>query len=336
LSSERNWYRDQYDALDALVEALQTDNGWLEYRIEAMRDELLEHDTRAVEDASAIAKVRTALLEWDEALWKAREDLVGARTVAAEWETEVATTRAQLQQDCVTLEGARAWQSQAEEKAKEEEELRAILADKAASLSSTEERLQQEIDAHRQAEAQLQQERDALAEARAALERERLAREEAQGRLQQERAALEGAQATLKQRDEEVSRLNGELNQLSVSHEDLCQAVEEQEATVLGLQQAAEDARKALEVEKKQVKGESLFHLYFACPFGLFGIHSRFLFFVYGFQACGPPWGTRRPRLRLSRRPTTPRNRSWRSCGPLPSRRAGRSRRARRRLGARS
>jgi hypothetical protein len=26
---ERNWYRDQYDALDALVEALQTGNGWL-------------------------------------------------------------------------------------------------------------------------------------------------------------------------------------------------------------------------------------------------------------------------------------------------------------------
>jgi hypothetical protein len=33
LSSERNWYRDQYDALDALVEALRTDNGWLEYRL---------------------------------------------------------------------------------------------------------------------------------------------------------------------------------------------------------------------------------------------------------------------------------------------------------------
>jgi hypothetical protein len=48
------------------------------------------------------------------------------------------------------------------------------------------------------------------------------------------------------------------------------------------------------------------------------------LFFVCGSQACGPPWGTRRPRLRLSRRPTTPRNRSWRSCGPPPSRRARR------------
>jgi hypothetical protein len=44
LSSERNWYRDQYEAL---VEALQTNNEWLEYRIEAMRDELLEHGARA-------------------------------------------------------------------------------------------------------------------------------------------------------------------------------------------------------------------------------------------------------------------------------------------------
>jgi hypothetical protein len=73
---------------------LQTDNGWLEYRIEAMRDELLEHDTRAAKDASAVAKVRMALLERDEALWKAHGDLAGARSVAAEWETEVATTLA--------------------------------------------------------------------------------------------------------------------------------------------------------------------------------------------------------------------------------------------------
>jgi hypothetical protein len=38
LSSERNWCRDQYDALDALVEIQRTDNGWLEYRSEVMRD----------------------------------------------------------------------------------------------------------------------------------------------------------------------------------------------------------------------------------------------------------------------------------------------------------
>jgi hypothetical protein len=47
-----------------------------------------------------------------------------------------------------------------------------------------------------------------------------MAREEAQGLLRQERAALEKAQATLKLRDEEVVRLDGELNQLSVSCKD--------------------------------------------------------------------------------------------------------------------
>jgi predicted nuclease with TOPRIM domain len=83
-------------------------------------------------------------------------------------------------------------------------------------------------------------------------------REEAQDRLQQERITLEGVQATLKHREEEASRLDGELNQLSVSHKDLRQSLEEQEPTVLSLQQAAEDARKAHESERKQVKRELL------------------------------------------------------------------------------
>jgi hypothetical protein len=64
--------------------------------------------------------------------------------------------------------------------------------------------------------------RAALVEAQAALERELLAWEEALDRLQQERTALEGAQAALKQREDEASKLNGELVQLSISHEDLC------------------------------------------------------------------------------------------------------------------
>jgi chromosome segregation ATPase len=133
LSSERNWYRDQYDALDALVEALRTDNGWLEYRTKVMRDQLLELDAQAAEDASAVTKERTALLERDEALRKAREDLAGMRTATVEWEAEVATIRTQLQQDRATLEEARAWQSQAEEKAKEVEQLRTSLAGKAVT-----------------------------------------------------------------------------------------------------------------------------------------------------------------------------------------------------------
>jgi hypothetical protein len=249
----------------------------------------LEHDAQAVEDASTVAKVRTALLEWDEALRKAREDLAGVRAVAAEWETEVAATRAQLQQDRATLEGALAWQSQAEEKAKEAEELRTTLADKAASLASTEEQLRQERDARQQAEAQLQQERAALAEPRATHESKRMAREEAQGLLQRERVALEKAQTTLKQRDEEVSRLNGELTQLSVSLADQRQAVEEQEAVILGLQRAAEAARNALEAEKKQVEGESLFICLLLVGSACLGSAPNFCFWFIVFRLADRP-----------------------------------------------
>jgi hypothetical protein len=88
--------------------------------------------------------VTTVLLERDEALRKAREDLAVMRTVAAEWETEVASTRAQLQQVCAALEGARSWQSQAEEKAKKAEQLRVELVEKATALATAEGQLQQE------------------------------------------------------------------------------------------------------------------------------------------------------------------------------------------------
>jgi DNA invertase Pin-like site-specific DNA recombinase len=110
-------------------------------------DELLEQDAQVAEDASAVAKVRTALLEQDEALRKVREDMAAVRIAAAEFERELASARAQLQQDHTTLEGVWSWQSQAEEKAKEAEQLRTSLADKAVSLASTQERIQQERDA---------------------------------------------------------------------------------------------------------------------------------------------------------------------------------------------
>jgi hypothetical protein len=254
--------REQRGALNTLVEALRTDNGWLVYRAEALWDLLLELDAQAMEGASAIEKVQDALVEWDEALQRVREDLAKARTLAAEWETKVASVRAQLQQDRATLEGARGWQRQAEEKAKEAEEPRTSATEKVASLELAEEQLRQERVARQQAEDQLQQERAALVEARAALERERLAREEAQGRLQQERTALEGAQATLKQRGDGVSRLHGELTRLSISHKDLRQFLEEQEATVCDLRREDEEPRKALDSERRQVKGESLFCLF--------------------------------------------------------------------------
>jgi hypothetical protein len=109
LSSERDWYWDQYDTLDTLIEAPRTDSRWLEYRLQVVWDELLEQDAQAVKDVSAAAEVRTTLLERDEALQKAREDAAAMRTVAAEWEMEVASIRAQLEQGRVTLEGAWSW-----------------------------------------------------------------------------------------------------------------------------------------------------------------------------------------------------------------------------------
>jgi hypothetical protein len=323
LSSEHN-------SLDALVEALLTDNGWLEYRLQIVQDELLNQGAQAAADASVVDKVTSAFLERDEALQKVREDLAAMQAVVAEWETELASARAQLHR--ATLEGAWSWQSQAKEKAKEVEQLRADLADKVALLTAMEEQLQQERSARQQAETRLEQECSALEEARATLERERMAGEEAQGQLQWVCAALEEEQATLKLWDQEITLLSGELVQEGVSYEELWQAGEEKDATILDLQRAAETACAALETEKKQVDGELPF-LPFTCWLGSFGIRSQ-LGLRLGFQAYGRFSGTHRPRRRPTRRPTTLFSRSWRSCRPPHSRRARGLRKARRRPGA--
>jgi chromosome segregation ATPase len=123
--------------------------------------------------------------------------------------------------------------------------LKASLADKAIAVIVAEEQLWQERAARQEAEGQLQQERATLVEARAALE--------------QERAALERAQTSLKEQEDEVSRLDGELIALSISHEDQRRSLEEQSTMVVSLQQAVEGGRQALEVEKKQVEGKPLF-----------------------------------------------------------------------------
>jgi hypothetical protein len=59
----------------------------------------------------------------------------------AERETALTVVQAQLQQDLATLKGARSWQAQVEEKAKEVERLGADLADKVASLAAVGEQL---------------------------------------------------------------------------------------------------------------------------------------------------------------------------------------------------
>jgi chromosome segregation ATPase len=94
MSSELRRLREQRDALDVLIEALRTGDGWLVYRAEALRDQLLELEAQTAKGASAVEKVRTALVDRDEALQEAREDLAKARTLAAKWETEVALVRA--------------------------------------------------------------------------------------------------------------------------------------------------------------------------------------------------------------------------------------------------
>jgi hypothetical protein len=85
---------------------LRTDNGWLEYRLQIVQYELLNQGTQAPSDGSAVKGVTPVLLERDEELRKAREDLVAMQTVAVEWEMELASTRSELQLDRTILEGA--------------------------------------------------------------------------------------------------------------------------------------------------------------------------------------------------------------------------------------
>jgi predicted nucleic acid-binding Zn-ribbon protein len=177
MSAELRQLREQRDAFDALAEALRTQDGWLSYRAEALRDQHLEHEGRAAARPPAIERICTALINRDEALQQARGDLEKVRTVASDWETEVGTVRTENQEIHSWLQEAQAQQSRAEEraraaeqKAKEADELKATLDAKVVALATAEEQLRQERTAHQKAEGQLQQERTTLADARSALE----------------------------------------------------------------------------------------------------------------------------------------------------------------------
>jgi chromosome segregation ATPase len=229
MSAELRQLLEQRDAFDALAEALRTQDGWLSYRAEALRDQLLEHEGQAVARPPTIEQICTALIDRDEALQQARGDLEKVRTVASDWETEVGTVRAENREIRTWLREAQSQQSRAEErareaekKAKEADELKAALDAKVATLATAEEQLRKERAARQEAEGQLQQERAALADARSALERERTARET--------------AQKSLEERDADVSRLDGELIALSISHADQQRSLEEQGTTVVNLQ----------------------------------------------------------------------------------------------------
>jgi chromosome segregation ATPase len=95
MSAELRQLRGQRDILDALAKSLKTRDGWLAYRAEALRDQLLELEGQSTARPSAIERIRRALIDRDEALQQARGDLERARTVATDLEAEVVSVRTQ-------------------------------------------------------------------------------------------------------------------------------------------------------------------------------------------------------------------------------------------------
>jgi chromosome segregation ATPase len=155
MSAELRQLRELRDALDTLAEALRTQDGWLSYRAEALRDQLLEHEGQATARPPAIKWICTALIDRDEALQQVRGDLEKVRTVASDWKAEVSSVRSQNLEVRTWLLEAQSQQSRAEEKAreaeqrakeaeqraKETEELKASLAAKVVALATAEEQV---------------------------------------------------------------------------------------------------------------------------------------------------------------------------------------------------
>jgi chromosome segregation ATPase len=240
----------------------------------ALRDQLHESARQDLAHPSTLERVCTALIDRDEALRQAREDLEKTRTLAANWEAEVAGVRNDNRELRSSLQGPQAQQSQAEEwaraleqRAKEAEDLKAALDAKVAALAVVEDQLLQERTAHQGAEGRLQQEQAAHADARSALERERVARE--------------AAQKSMEDWNTEFSKLEGELLVLGITSASQELALQEQGETLKGLEQAVEAGRRALEVERKKVEGKSLLDSCFA-GFLLEGSHPFLTSFLPG------------------------------------------------------
>jgi chromosome segregation ATPase len=316
VNAELHQLRDRCGAFDVLADALRTPDNWLSYWAMALRDQLHESARQDPTHPSSLERVCTALSDRDEALRQARSDLEKMRTLAANWEAEVAGVRNENRGLRLSLEGAQAQQRQAEEqaraleqRAKEADDLKAALDAKVAALAVSEDQLLWERTACQGAEGRLQQEQAALSDARSALERERVARE--------------AAQKSLEDRNTEFSKLEGELMVLCINSASKELALREQGETIKGLEQAVEAGRRALEVERKQVEGKSLFDSCFA-GFLLEGSHPFSDFFFAGqLQACAPRWGMRLSGPRRCKPPTTPPSRRCRSCAMQPSRPAG-------------
>jgi chromosome segregation ATPase len=130
----------------------------------ALRDQLHESARQDPAHPSTLERVCTALIDRDEALRHSRADLEKTRTLAANWEAEVAGVRNDNLELHSLLRGAQAQQSHAEEraraleqKAKEADDLKASLDAKVAALAVAEDQLLQEHTARQGAEGRLQQ-----------------------------------------------------------------------------------------------------------------------------------------------------------------------------------
>jgi hypothetical protein len=118
VNAEVHQLRERCSAFDALADALRKPDSWLAYRALAWPDELTESSTQDTARRTNLERVRAALIDRDEALWNARSDLEKTRMLAANWEAEVATARAETRELRTSLEGAQAQQRQAEDRAR--------------------------------------------------------------------------------------------------------------------------------------------------------------------------------------------------------------------------
>jgi hypothetical protein len=107
VNAELHRLRERCDAFDALADALRTPDGWLSYRAMALRDQLHESSRQDPARPSSLERVCTALIGQDEALRQARSDPERMRTLATNWEAEVAGVRSESRGLRSSLEGRR-------------------------------------------------------------------------------------------------------------------------------------------------------------------------------------------------------------------------------------
>jgi hypothetical protein len=83
MGAELHQLWERCNAFNALADALGTPDSWLSYRAEALRDQLQECERQDAARPSTLERVCTALIDLDEALQQAREDLERMRTLAS-------------------------------------------------------------------------------------------------------------------------------------------------------------------------------------------------------------------------------------------------------------